>query len=240
MGIQGWFPLRFTGFDLLAIQGTFRSFLQHHSLKASIFWQSAFLMVQLSQPFVTALTTWTFVGRVMSLLFNILSRYVIAFLPRINCLLISWLQSSSTVILEPKKRKSVTTFTFSLSIFHEVMGLDAMILFFFIVSFKPALSLSSFILIKRLFNSSSLSGIRVVSSIYLRLLMFLPPILIPGCDSSSPAFLMMCSAYRLNKQVTADCPVVLLSQSWTNQLLLDPHAGFSGDPKNYQVFLSLL
>ena len=95
-------------FDLLAVQGTFKSLLQHHSSKASFFWCSAFFIVQLSHPYMTtgktiALTRWTFVGKVMSLLFNMLSRLVIAFLPRSKRLLISWLQSPSTVILEPKK-----------------------------------------------------------------------------------------------------------------------------------------
>ena len=100
-----------------------------------------------------ALTIRTFVGRVMSLIFNTLSRFVIALLPRTNYLLISWLQSPTAVILEPKKRKSVTTSTFSPSMYHEVMGLDAMILVFFLVlSFKLALSFSSFTLIKRLFS----------------------------------------------------------------------------------------
>ena len=101
-----------------------------------------------------ALTIWIFVSRVMSLLFNTLSRFVIAFLPRSNHLLILWLQSPSTVILEPKKRKSVTTSTFSPSICHEVMAPDAMILVFLIFSFKPALSLSSFAFIKRPFSST--------------------------------------------------------------------------------------
>ena len=105
-----------------------------------------------------------------------------------------------TVILEPKKRKSVTTFTFSPSICHAVMGLNAMILVFLIFSLKSALSLFSFTLIKRLFSSSSLSTIKVVSTTHLRLLMFLPPILIPAYNSSCLAFLMMCSAYRSNKQ----------------------------------------
>ena len=110
-------------------------------------------MVQLLQPYMTTgktivLTVWTFVSRVMSLLFNTLSRFVIAFLPRSNHLLISWLQSPSLVILEPKKKKSVTISTFSPSICHDVMGLVAMILVFLIFSFKPALSLSSFTLIK--------------------------------------------------------------------------------------------
>ena len=125
-------PIWIDGFDLLAVQGTLRSLLQHHSLTASILWRSAFFMVQLSQPYVTtgktiALTTLTFVSRVMALLFNTLSRFVIAFLPRSNRLLISWLQSRSTVILQPKKRKSVTISSFHPSICYAVMGSDAMI-----------------------------------------------------------------------------------------------------------------
>ena len=161
-------------------------------------------MIQLSHPYVTpgrtvALTIWTFVSRVMSLLFNTLSRFVIAFLPRSNCL-ISWLQSLSAVILESKKRKSVTTSTFSPSICHAVMGPDAIILVFVIFSFKPTLSLYSFTLIMRLFSSSLISVIRMVSSTCLTLLIFLLPVLIPAYNSSSLAFLMMCSAYRLNKQ----------------------------------------
>ena len=96
--------------------------------------------------------------------------------------------------------KSVTTSTFPPSVFHEVMALDAMLLVFLIFSFKLVLSLSSFTLLKRLFSSSSLSAIRVVSSTYLRLLMLLPPILIPACNSSSLAFFISCSTYRLNKQ----------------------------------------
>ena len=129
-----------------------------------------------------------------------LSRFVIAFLPRSKHLLISWLQSLSTLILEPQKIKSVTVSLFPQSICHEVMGLDAMILVFWMLSFKPAFSLSSFTFIKRLFSSSSPSAVRVVSSAYLRLLIFLLAILIPACASSSPAFHMMYSAYKLNKQ----------------------------------------
>ena len=122
---SGLISFRVDWFDFLAIQGTLRSLLQHHSSKASILWHSAFFMVQLSQPYVTtgktiALTIWTLVGRVMPLLFNTLTRFVIAFLPRSNHLLISWLQSPSTVILKPKKRKSVTTSTFPPSICHAV------------------------------------------------------------------------------------------------------------------------
>ena len=142
----------------------------------------------------------TFVGKVMSLLFNMLSRLVITFLPRSKRLLISWLQSPSAVILEPPKIKSDTVSTVSPSISHEVMGPDAMIFVFWMSSFKPSFSLSSFTFIKRLFSSSSLSAIRVVSPAYLRLLIFLLAILIPVCASSSPAFLMMYSAQKLNKQ----------------------------------------
>ena len=130
-------------------------------------------------------------SQVMSLLFNTLSKFVTAFLLRGKHLLVSWLQSPSAVIMEPKKIKSVTVFTFPPSLCHAVMGLDALILVFWILSFKPAFSLSSFTLIKRLFCSSSLSAIRVVSSAYLRLLIFLLALLIPAYDSSSPAFHMM-------------------------------------------------
>ena len=113
-----------------------------------------------------ALTRQAFVGKVMSLLFNKLSRLVIAFLPRSKCLLISWLQSPSAVILEPKKIKSVTVSTVSPSICHEVMGPDAMILVFWTLNFKPTFSLSFYTFIKRLFSSSLLSAIRVVSSVF--------------------------------------------------------------------------
>jgi len=113
--------------DLLAVQETLKSLLQHHSSKASILWLSAFFTVQLSHPYMTtvktiALTRWTFVGKVTSLLFNMLSRLVITFLPRSKCLLISWLQSPSAVILEPPKIKSNTVSTVSPSISHEVMA----------------------------------------------------------------------------------------------------------------------
>ena len=121
--------------DLLAVQGTLKSLLQHHSSKASIIWHSGFFIVQLSHPYMTtgktiALTKWTFVGKVMSLLFNMLSRLVIAFLPRSRHHFISWLQSPSAVILEPKKIKPITVFIVSPSICHEVLGSDDMILVF--------------------------------------------------------------------------------------------------------------
>ena len=116
--------------DFLAVQGTLKSLLQHHSSKASILWCSAFFMVQFSHPYMTigktiALTIWTFVGKEMSLLFNMLSRLVIAFLPRSKCLLIAWLQSPSAVILEPLQIKSLTVSIVSPPICHKVLGLDA-------------------------------------------------------------------------------------------------------------------
>jgi len=161
-------------------------------------------MIQLSHPYMTigksiVLTRQNFVSKVMSLLSNMLSRFVLAFLPRSNCLLISGLQSPFAVILEYRKIKSDTVSTISPSIFHEVMGPYAMIFVFWMLSFQPTFSLSCFTFIKRLF-SSSVSAIRVVSSAYLSLLIFLLAILIPACALSSPVFLIMCSAYKLNKQ----------------------------------------
>ena len=121
--------------DLLAVQGTLKSLLQHHSVKASIPQHSAFFMVQLSHPYMTtgktiALSRWTLLGKVMSLILNMLSRFFIAFLPRNNRVFISWLKSLSAVILEPKKIKSAIVSIVSLSICHEVMGPDATVLVF--------------------------------------------------------------------------------------------------------------
>ena len=121
--------------DLLAVQGTLKNLLQHHSSKALILWRSAFFIAQLPHPYMTtgktiALTRRTFVGKVMSLLFTMMSRLAIAFLPRNKRLLISWLQSPSAVMLEPRKTKSVTLFIVSPSICYEVMGPDAMIFVF--------------------------------------------------------------------------------------------------------------
>ena len=135
--------------DLLAVQGILKSLLQHHSSKASILQLSVFFIVQLSHPYMTTgktivLTRRTFVGKVMSLLLNMLSRLVITFLPRSRRLLISWLQSPFAVILEPPKIKPATISTVSPSICREVMGPDAMILVFWMLSFKPTFSLSSF------------------------------------------------------------------------------------------------
>ena len=132
---SGLISFRMDWLDLIAVQGTLKSLLQHHSSKASILKCSAFFTVQISHPYMTtrktiALTRWTFVDKVMSLLFNMLSRLITAFLPRSKHLLISWLQSPSLVILEPPKIKSATVSTISPSICHEVMGPDAMILVF--------------------------------------------------------------------------------------------------------------
>ena len=130
----------------------------------------------------------------MSLLFNMLSRFVRAFLPRSKHLLISWLQLPSAVIFGAQENKVCHCFHCFSSTVHEVMGLDAMILVFWMLSFKPTFSIPSFPFIKRLFRSSLLFAIRVVSSVSLRLLIFLPAILIPAYASSSLAFLMMYSA----------------------------------------------
>ena len=148
----GWICFRKDWLDLLAVQGTLKSLLQHHSSKASILWRSAFFTVQISHPYMTtrkiiALTSWTFVGKVMSLLLNMLSRLVITFLPRSKCLLISQVQSPSAVILEPPKMKSLTVSIVSPSICYEVMGPNAMILIFWMGSlsqmFHSPLSLPS-------------------------------------------------------------------------------------------------
>ena len=220
---QGWSPSEWTGWISLQSKGLSRVFsnttVQKHQ----------FFGTQLSSQSNSHIHTWplekgpsltrrTFVGKVMSLLFNMLSRLDITFLSRSKRLLISWLQSLSAVILEPKTIKSDTVSTVSPSISHGVMGPDAMIFVFWVLSFKPTFSLSSFTFIKRLFSSYSIFAIRVVSSAYLRLLIFLLEILIPACASSSPAFLMMYSAYKLNKQgdsiqSVVPCPVLTVA-SW--------------------------
>ena len=141
-------------FDLLGVQGAVKSLLQHHSSNTSILQSSCFFIVQLPYPYMTtrktiALAIWIFVGKVMSLLFNMLSRFVIDFLPSSKHLLISWLQAPSAVIFEPKKIKSATV---SPSISHEVMGPDAMVLDFWMLSFKPTFSFLSFTFFFFFFN----------------------------------------------------------------------------------------
>ena len=191
----------------------------------------------------------------MSLLFNMQARFVIAFLTRSKPLLISWLQSPSTVILEPKKRKPVTVSIVSPSICHEVMGPNAMILVFWTLNFKPAFSLSSLTFIKRFFSSSSFSVIRVISSVYLRLLIVLPAILISACTSSSLAFHIMYSAHGLNKQGNniqlwhTPFPIwnqsivwclVLTVASWPAYRFLRRQVRWSDTPISLRIFHSLL
>ena len=179
-------------------------------------------------------------------------RLAIAFLPRSKHLLISWLQSPSAVILEPPKIKSATV---SPSISNEVMVLDTMFFVFWLLRFKPTFPFSSFTFIKRLFSFSSLSAKRVVSSAYLRLLIFLPAILIPACASSSPVFLMIYSAYKLNKQgdniqpwyspFTFLEPVCCSMSSanvasWRAYTFLKRQVMWSGIPISFRIFHSLL
>ena len=167
---SGLISFRIGWLDLLAVQETLKSLLQPQFKNIN----SSVLSLLYGPPLISVHDYWknhTFdyselCQQVMSLLFNMMSRFVIAFLPRSMHLLISWLQSSSAVILEPKKIKSVSVFHFSPSICHEMMGLGAMIFTFLMLSFKPAFSLSSFNFIKRLFSSSSLFAIRVVSCAY--------------------------------------------------------------------------
>ena len=180
-------------FDHHAVQGTLKSLPQHNSLKASALWFNLLYGPNLTSiPGYWKNLKFDYMDLCwqsdVSKLFNALSRFVIAFLPRGKRLLILWLQSLSTLVLKLKRIKSVTISTFYPSVCHEVKGLDSMILVFWMLSFKPAFSLSSFTLIKRLFSSSSLYAIRVISSAYLRLLIYLPVILIPASDSSNLEF----------------------------------------------------
>ena len=159
----GLISFRMDWLGLPAVQGTLKSILQHHSSKASILQCSAFFIIQLSYPYMTtgktiALTRWTFFGKAISLLFNMLSRLVITFLPRSKHLLISWLGSPSAAILEPSKIKSDTVSTVSPIYFPWSDGTDSMIFVFWMLSFKPTFSLSTFTFIKRLLSSSSLSA----------------------------------------------------------------------------------
>ena len=168
MNIQGWFPLGLTGLISLLSKGLYRVFSntiqkhQFHCTQPSLWSNSHSHSLPLEKT--TVLNIGTFAGKVISLLFNMLPRLVTAVLPRSKHLLISWLQSLFAVTLEPKKIKSVTVSTFSPSICHEVMGPDAVIFSFWMLSFKPAFSLFFFTLIKRLFSSSSLSAIRLASA----------------------------------------------------------------------------
>ena len=201
MNVQDWFPLQLPGLISMQSKGLSRVFSNTKIWKHQFFgaepslWSNSHIC---TTGKTIALTIWMLVGKVTSLLFNMLSRFVIAFLPRSKRLLISWLESPSEVILELKKIKSLAVSIVSPSICHEMIGPDAMIFVFWMLSFKPVIPLYSFTFIKRLFSYSS--AIRVVSSAYLRLLIFLLAVLIPACDSSCSAFLMMYSAYKLNIQ----------------------------------------
>ena len=163
MNTQDWSSLGWTGWISLQSKGLSRVFSnttvqKYHSSVLSFLYSPTLISIH-DHWKNHSLTRWTFVGKVMSLLLNMLSRLVITFLPGSKCLLISWMQSPSAVILEPRKIKSAIVSTVSPSICHEVMGLDPMIFIFWMLSFKPTFSLSSFSFIKRLFSSSSLSAV---------------------------------------------------------------------------------
>ena len=167
MNIKGWFLLGFIGWISSQSKGLSRVFSnttvqKHHSSMLSFLYSAT--LTSLHDYWKNHSFKPYFVGKAMSLFFNMLSRLVKTFLPRSKRLLISWLQSLSVVIWEPPKIKSVTVSIVSPSICHEGIGLDAMILVFWMLHFKPTFSLSSFTFIKRLFSSSSLSATRVVSS----------------------------------------------------------------------------
>ena len=183
-----------------------------------------------------------------------LSRFVITFLSRSKCLLISWLQSPSAVILEPQKIKSVTISIISPSICHEVMGLDVMIFIFWILSFKPAFSLLFHFHLNTLLFLFAFCH-RMVSSAYMRLLIFLLAVLIPACASSSLAFHMVYSVYKLNKQGDNIQPwhilfpiwnqsvvpcLVLTVASWPAYRFLRRQVRWSGIPISLRIFHSLL
>ena len=221
-------------------------------------------MVQLSHSYMTtgktiALTVCTFVVKVMSLLFNTLSMFVIAFLPRSKRLLISWLQSPSALILETPKIKSVTVSIVSPSIWHKVMGPDVMIFIFWKLSFKPTFSLSCFTFMKKLWSSSSLPAIRWCNlHIWGYDISWFQPwfsILISACASSSLAFHMTYSAYKLNKQGDNIQPwrtpfpilnqpvfpcLVLTVASWPAYRFIRRQIRWSGIPISLRIFHSLL
>ena len=192
---SGLFSFRIDWFDLLAVPGTLKSVLQHHSSKASILWCSVFFTVQLSQPYMTtektiAMTIRTFVVQVMSLLFNTV--YVCHSFPSKEQASLNFMATVTMLNDFGVQEKKICHWCHFFPFFcNEAMRLDAMTIVFWMLKFYPIFSPSSFTFIKRLFSTSSLSAIRVVSSAYLRLLIFLPAILIPACDSFSPAFHMV-------------------------------------------------
>jgi len=213
--------------DFLVVQGALKSFFQCHSSKACSLALSLLYGPTLTSKHDSNMTTgktialsiWTFVGKVMSLFFNMLSRFIIAFLPRSKCLNF---MTAVTICsdFEAQENKVCHCYIISPSICDEVIRPDAMILVYWMLNFKPAFPLSSFSFIKRLFSSSLLTAIRVVSSVYLMLWIFFSAVLIPACVSSSLAFLMMYSAHKLNKQgdLLIYCLEILISQFGTNLL----------------------
>ena len=260
--IQGWFPLGLTGLSPCCP----RDAAQESSSAPRFECISSSALSLLYGPTLTSMrddhmTTVKTIALTMDRCWQnnvsafMLSRFVTAFLPRRKHLLISWLQSLSAVILEHKKIKSVSASTFSPSVCHEIIGLDAVIFLFWMLNFKPTFWFYCFTLIKRLFTSSSLSAIRVVSSAYLRLLIFLLAVLIPACDSSSLAFHMMYSAYKLNKQgdniqpwhtpfpirnqSIVPCPVLTVA-SWPAYRFFRRQVRWSGTPISLRIFHSLL
>ena len=192
----------------------------------------------------------------MSLIFNMLSKLVIVFLLRSKCLLTSWLRSPSAVILEPRKIKSTTVSTVFLSIYHEVMGPDSMIFVFWMLSFKTTFSLSSFTFIKRLFSSSLLSAISVMSSAYLRLFVLILATLLPAYASSRLAFLMMYSVCKLNKQgdkiqlwhtlfqisnqSVVPCPILTVASWPTYRFVAGSQVKWSGVTISWKIFQFLV
>ena len=222
MNIQGWLPLGWTGWISLQSKGLSRVFSKPqfksiNSLMLSLLYGRTLTSIHDCGKTIPLIIQ-TFVSKVISLLFNMLSRFAIAFPPRSNHLLISWLQSPFSVISKPKKIKSVTVFIVFPSICHEVMGPDVMIFVSWRLSFKPGFSLSSFTFIKRLFSSSSLSAIRVVPSANIRLLIFLMPILILASSRLHPAWdFTWCTLHRSLSRVTL-YSLSVLSQFWISVL----------------------
>ena len=220
---SGLTSFRIDWFGILAAQGNRKSLPQHHNLNPSILqsqtslWSNSHICTRLLEK--TALTIWTFVGKMMSLLFKMLSGFATAFLTRSKHLLNSWLQSPSAVILEPPKNKVCHCFLF-LSFLFAIKWWNRMPWsVFWMLSFKPAFSLSSFTFTKSLFSSFPLSVIRVVSSAYLRLLIFVMEILSPAFDSSSLAFLMITLHINYISRVIIYSLDTFLSRFWTSPLL---------------------
>ena len=220
---QDWFPLGWTGWFSWQSKGLSRVF-SNITVQKHQFFGAVFFIVHLSHPYMTTgktipLTVWIFVDKVMSLLFNMLSMLVIAFIPRSKCILISWLQSPSTVILELKKVKSFPN-CLPWSDGTRWTRWNLILVFWMLsfkpASFKPAFSLSLCTLNKSLFSSSSLSAIRMVSCAYLRLLIFLPATLIPVCDSASHYFTWCTLHISYISKVTIYILDILLSQVQTS------------------------